>query len=89
MNNGEVQQKITLATITEFTNKPAPNILPIAKDIPSESPLPPAIIAVSTSGAPFPKANKVTPANVQEHFRNSEILVRDGDKYFSAVDYKR
>lgn len=45
-------------------NKPAPNIDPngiSAVEAESEDP---AIIAVSTSGAPFANAKNVTPANV-------------------------
>ncbi len=57
--------------------------------MPSESSPPPAIIAVSTSGAPFPNASKVTPAKVYEQFKKSDIFVSEGDRYFSAVDCNR
>ena len=57
--------------------------------MPPFSLLSPAIIAVSTSGAPFPKASKVTPASVYEQLSDSDILVRQGDRYRSTVDYRR
>ncbi len=70
------------------TKSPAPNIDPIIIEGDPESypESPPATIAVITSGAPFPSANRVTPANVSLQFRNSESFVRAGDKYVYAVE---
>jgi hypothetical protein len=39
-----------------------------------------AEIDANTSGAPLPKASKVTPANDYESRRCFEILARTGDK---------
>lgn len=55
---------MTRAIVIEVTKSPAPNKLPIAKSISPLSLEPPAIAAVNTSGAPFPSATKVIPANV-------------------------
>jgi hypothetical protein len=55
---------MTVESIKAALNKQAPKIDPKGiKAVVLES-LDPAIIAVITSGAPFAKARKVTPANV-------------------------
>ena len=51
---------------------------------PSESP--PAAIAEKTSGAPFPRASRVTPAKDSEQDSLSEMRSRAGERYESAVD---
>jgi len=52
---------------------------------PDSSP-PAAEIAANTSGAPFPRANSVTPANDSESYSFSVRYSSDGDRYSSAVD---
>jgi hypothetical protein len=56
--------EITLAKIIAHEKIVAPNKLPKGIRAVYSDVLFPAIIAVSTSGAPFAKAKKVTPANV-------------------------
>lgn len=55
---------ITLAKIIAHENIKAPNKLPNGIKAVYSDELFPAMIAVSTSGAPFANAKKVTPANV-------------------------
>ena len=47
--------------------------------------LPPSASAENISEAPFPKANRVTPATDWEHENLSEIADREGDRKWSAV----
>ena len=54
--------------------------------LPSESP--PAAMAEKTSGAPLPRARRVTPAKDSEQDSLSEIRSRAGERYESAVDPK-
>lgn len=42
---------------------------------------PPAAIAAKTSGAPFPKAKRVTPARDSEQENLSEIASKAGERY--------
>ena len=52
----------------------------------AESMLEAALKEENTSGAPFPKARRVTPASDWEIFRCLEILAKMGDRQASAVD---
>lgn len=72
------------ALTTPATNSPAPVIPPTANPTPpySESA---ATIAPITSGAPFPRARKVTPANCSDMPSFLEICSRAGLRYPSAV----
>lgn len=56
----------TFANVKLVTNNPAPNIDPIEKLIPPSSSPPPAATDTKTSGAPFPKATRVTAAKVSD-----------------------
>ena len=47
---------------------------------------PPAAIAEKTSGAPLPRASKVTPAIDSEQLNLSEIASKAGDRYESDVE---
>jgi hypothetical protein len=76
---------MALETIAD-TNKPLPNELAAAKYNPS---LPPSVILSksldalndeNTSGAPFPKAKSVTPANDSENLRCFAIFARTGER---------
>ena len=51
--------------------------------------LPAAAIDANTSGAPFPKASRVTPANDSLQLNLSVMNSKHGDKYISAVLLKR
>lgn len=42
---------------------------------------PPAAIAANTSGAPLPRAKRVTPARDSEHYNLSEMASRAGERY--------
>ena len=42
---------------------------------------PPAAMAAKTSGAPFPRARRVTPASDSEHWNFSEIASKVGERY--------
>ena len=57
--------KIVNVITIVHTNNPAPNKAPTLYATPSADP--DATIAVTTSPAPFAKANKVTPANASEN----------------------
>ena len=48
-----------------------------------------AAIALKTSGAPFPKANSVTPASESERPQAIVRCSRAGDRYSSAVEARR
>ena len=75
----------TTADTTPVTKRPDPTKAPTEKNIPPPS-LPAADIEARTSGAPFPKARSVTPANDSENFNVSATFSKAGDKYPSAVD---
>lgn len=72
----------TLAKLIVVTKSPAPNIDPTVKF--TLFPFP-ATIAVMISFAPFPIANKVTPARVCDILIFLDINVTVGDRYSSAV----
>jgi hypothetical protein len=69
---------MTLPNTTPLTNKAPPNKAPIEREIFSFLA---AKIEEKTSGAPFPKASRLTPATVGDSLRVSEILARAGEKY--------
>jgi hypothetical protein len=79
----ESAARITLPKTTQLTKIAPPKSPPIDKETLSFFA---ARIEEKTSGAPFPKANKLTPAIVGESFKVSAILARAGEKYWSAVD---
>ena len=54
----------------------------------SPSSSPPAAIDEKISGAPLPRANRVTPASDSEHDNLSEIASSAGERYESAVEPK-
>ena len=56
----ELENKTTEEKTIHVMNTPAPNKEPTVNSIPPDSSL--ATIPDITSGAPFPKANRVTPA---------------------------
>ncbi len=60
--------KMTLARTIVNTKRPAPNIDPITRAIPSAS-CPPAVNDVIISGAPLAKARRVIPATTSESLR--------------------
>lgn len=70
--------KITAPTIIVVINRPLPNILPTAINIPSSSYE--ANTAHKKSGTPFANAIKVTPAKVYDILKYSAIKVTAGDK---------
>ena len=73
-----VDAKITIATTKVITNAPAPKIDPITIGTPSIEF--PALKEEITSGDPFAKANKVTPARVSEIVRFFAIFDRAGER---------
>lgn len=75
--------KITLPSTTLLTKKAPPSRPPKESDTLSFLA---ANIEENTSGAPFPKANKLTPARLADNFKVSASLARAGEKYWSAVD---
>ena len=75
--------KITLPRTTVLTNIAPPNRAPTNKEIFSFLA---AKIEENTSGAPLPKANKVTPATVGDSFNDFDIEDNAGEKYESAVE---
>lgn len=80
-------ERITTADTTPDTNSPAPTNEPMANDIPPLE-LPAAEREDITSGAPFPKARRVTPAKDSEKPSVDASFSNAGERYPSAVDPK-
>lgn len=76
---------ITTADTTPVTKIPPPQRAPTAKNIPPFE-LPAAEREEITSGAPFPRASNVTPANDSENPNVDDNFSRAGDRNPSAVD---
>lgn len=68
---------------TVVTKIPAPKMAPTAS--PAVRGSEKATTALKMSGAPLPKARKVTPATLWDSFRLVEMADRLGQKNFSAV----
>ena len=69
--------------------KDDPSRTAIAISIPSRSPPWAADREAKTSGAPPPKANRVTPASDSDSLKVLEIYCNDGDRNSSAVKLSR
>ena len=78
-------ESMTTAETTPETNNPPPTSDPTARNIPPFS-LPAAESEEITSGAPFPRARRVTPANDSEIPSVEAIFSKEGERNASAVD---
>lgn len=81
---GRFDSMITEAVTTPVTKSPEPERDPTEKNIPVCS-LPAADTEVRTSGAPFPIASKVTPANDSDIPRVDATFSNAGERKASAV----
>ena len=73
---------MTLRYITTEVIKKAEPIKQLTVKVMSPpSPPLPADIAAKTSGAPLPRARRVTPANDSEHENFSEMASKAGERY--------
>lgn len=76
---------MTTADTTPDTKNPAPTKAPTERNMPPAAAWA-AEREASTSGAPFPKANRVHPASVSENPNVSANFSKAGVKKASAVD---
>lgn len=76
---------MTTADTQPDTNSPPPTSAPTARNMPPES-LEAAESEEMTSGAPFPNAKRVTPANDSDSPKVVAIFSKAGCKNPSAVD---
>lgn len=81
---GRFERIMTDAVTTPVTNSPEPDRDPTEKNIPVCS-LPAADTEVRTSGAPFPIARRVTPANDSDIPRVDATFSKAGERKASAV----